>query len=274
MLNARAQCLDIASVLPPASRMFEPNKEAYHAFVKEGYKRMEKSRAVICGLARTLGDKLDNTIELVEATGQKFSDYGVVIFENDSADDTAAKLKEWASLSPRVDVHSQKLGTKHWPATRELGRMADLAAYRNHCRKRALELFADYDYVIVADTDLFGWSIDGIANSIGHNDWDFMGSVSWAKGKLGNWVHYDVWAFRNPDYMPLTARQVNPWLPRLGDPVVPVKSCFGGLGVYRMDAYKSACYAGTDCEHVCLHQGMAQAGFDRQFINPSQITIY
>ena len=59
-----------------------------------------------------------------------------------------------------------------------------------------------------------------------------------------------------------------------GEPLVPVYSCFGGFGVYRMPAFLSAQYAGGDCEHVALHRSMRAAGFDRQFLNPSQLVFY
>lgn len=264
---------DMRHQLPPAGRPLPSNHE-YLETCKRGYEKMAESRVVLTGLARTLGDRTESTAQLMEAIGQCFMDYGIVVFENDSTDDTPKELQEWAASNPRVHVTCEKLNRKHWPATRELGRMRDLAEYRNRARKEILTRFPDFDYVIVVDMDLSGWSIDGIANTFGREDWDFTGSVSWRKMEKGNWVHYDVWAFRNPTYEPLQAKQVNPWLPRIGEAPIPVKSCFGGLGIYRMEAYKAACYDGTDCEHVCLHQQMAQAGYGRQFINPSQVTVY
>jgi hypothetical protein len=61
---------------------------------------------------------------------------------------------------------------------------------------------------------------------------------------------------------------------RRGVPLQPVWSCFGGLGVYRMECLRAAEYSGEDCEHVYLHRKLRQAGFTRLFLNPSQITLY
>ena len=41
-----------------------------------------------------------------------------------------------------------------------------------------------------------------------------------------------------------------------------------------MKAMKAASYAGGDCEHVVLHRAMRESGFDRLFLNPSQIVLY
>jgi hypothetical protein len=56
--------------------------------------------------------------------------------------------------------------------------------------------------------------------------------------------------------------------------MVPVYSCFGGLGVYRIEAMLTCEYGDSDCEHVCLHRDMRTAGLDRQYLNPSQIAFF
>jgi hypothetical protein len=56
--------------------------------------------------------------------------------------------------------------------------------------------------------------------------------------------------------------------------LLPVYSCFGGLGLYRMPAWLSARYGGGDCEHVELHRSMRAASYGRQYLNPSQIALY
>ena len=56
--------------------------------------------------------------------------------------------------------------------------------------------------------------------------------------------------------------------------MVPVWSCFGGLGVYRMECFEAAGYGGDDCEHVTFHRALRERGLDRLFLNPSQIVLY
>lgn len=247
----------------------------YDKMVREGYEAMAGLNVVIAGLARNIGEDLNNTIARIERTGDFFNDYAVCIFENDSTDGTTERLAEWQARNPNVVVKSEKFDRKQWGPVRDLGRMVDLAEYRNACRNMILESYPEADYVILVDTDLKGgWKYDGIANSFSQvSRWDFCGSVSWAQVN-NKWVHYDVWACRPNHWKALHARDINPWLPLPGQDLIPVKSCFGGLGIYRMDAYKSAEYAGYDCEHVCFHQRMIEKGYGRIYMNPSQITLY
>jgi hypothetical protein len=186
----------------------------------------------------------------------------------------------WAAANRRVRVVCERRG-KPWHApTRALARAADMAECRRRCQVEVAERWSDFDYVCVVDTDLpGGWSYDGIAHSFGSAAWDFVGSngIIYQRQRLNpnQALHYDVWAFRTQgSYVPLEGRVGNLMSFRRGERMLPVYSCFGGLGLYRMPAWLSAEYSGTDCEHVPLHRGMRRAGYDRQFLNPSQIALY
>lgn len=155
-----------------------------------------------------------------------------------------------------------------------------LAAYRNRVLQMLRTEFADFQHGIVLDTDLKGgWSTDGIANTFGHEDWDVVGSNGIIFKRLGRElnvpVQYDAWAFRWDDqFTPLPTGVVNALQWQRGQSFVPVSSCFGGLAVYRMPALLSANYDGWDSEHVPLHRQMRRNGFNRMFLNPSQMTVY
>ena len=156
-----------------------------------------------------------------------------------------------------------------------------MAYCRNRCREAVLSLFGDYDDVIVLDADLEGgWSYDGIAHTFGEADWDFVGSygICYEPDGSGNRLvpnHHDAFAFRRVGSDGLEDfRTVNSMVFRRGDPFLRVWSCFGGLGVYRMECFKIARYEGRDCEHVTFHHALRALGFDRLFLNPSQIVLY
>jgi hypothetical protein len=152
-----------------------------------------------------------------------------------------------------------------------------MAYYRNRCRQCVLTDFADRQFVLVVDMDLAGgWSYDGVANSFGHDGWDFIGSnsISFAAlDELTSYEYVDAFAYRAVGQSRLSAAAHALKFHR-GEPLVRVWSCFGGLGVYRMDCFKAAAYAGHDCEHVTFHQSLRERGFDRLFLNPSQIVLY
>ena len=141
-----------------------------------------------------------------------------------------------------------------------------MAEYRNRYRRYVLEHFGTFDHVLVTDTDLAGgWSFDGLANTFGQDDWDFVGSYGLERGHsaLGvDWLHFDAWAFRalgHPE--PHSNVEVNAIVFDRGEPMLPVLSCFGGMGVYRMNAIESAEYGGPDLEHATLHARMRKGGY-------------
>jgi hypothetical protein len=179
-----------------------------------------------------------------------------------------------------VEILSERLGAPRMPQRATAERATALASYRNRYVARALELGADFDHLIVLDTDLVDLCFDGVAHSFGQDGWDAIGAYGIQYGRSDDgapepWL-YDTWAFRGVGH---PHRHRHGWLKRRrfdrGGPLVRVLSCFGGIALYRMEAVRSgARYDGPDCEHVAFHRGMAAAGFDRIYMNPSQMTLY
>jgi hypothetical protein len=145
----------------------------------------------------------------------------------------------------------------------------------------------DADYVVVVDFDAWGgWNDDGVLNGLG---WLVelpgaygMSSVSLFQYDFGHgpqWHHYDLWALRGvgqadcywDTYQSGYAGFGYTWLPAIGSPPVLVSSAFGGMCIYRADAYLRGTYDGTaDCEHVPFHQSIAEATGQHLYLNPSQ----
>ena len=251
----------------------EGGEEAYREAVARGTARMRGRSVVICGLCRDVFRTLPDVATRVERLGAMFGDYRAVFYENDSVDGTAAFLRHWTEANPSIRSISERRGVKRFANVVSLERAAHLAACRNIYREFILEHFGDFDHAIVVDMDIEGgWSFDGIAHTFGQDDWDFVGSNGLITGPLGPGrpIYYDTWAYRThpPDLSPTESLTV-----RRGEPLRPVLSCFGGLGVYRM-ACLEAPYEGGDCEHVTLHRNMRESGFDRLFLNPSQVVLY
>lgn len=254
---------------------------AYQERVDAGKRHMRDQRVVICGLCRDVRPYLPRTAARIERLGSMFADYHVVLFENDSVDATCEFLSDWQNKNSQVDVISQRVGAIKYPQTRSLDRAAWLAHCRNLYRERVVEQFSDFDRVIVVDMDLpGGWSYDGVAHTFGDDEWDFVGSYGITprldrRDDKPPVVHHDVWAFRPA--IGTTARKLvnhNDLYLQRGEPLLPVESCFGGLGVYRMECMSAAEYAGSDCEHVDFHSRLRSVGLNRLFLNPSQITLY
>lgn len=261
----------------------EVNCGEYQRLMLQGLDRMGKSSVIICGLARSIAGILPRTIARIERLGSMFREYRVIVVENDSCDSTATDLNIWASKNSRVNIISFKENLKHHPQNRSCERTLRLASLRNIYLNACSQLHSEF--VIILDTDLeIGWSYEGIANTFGHSNWDVVGSNSItfrSRRTVGGDVirepyYYDTWAFRkkrNYSFMLLEEEMLDVLPPR-GSPLIPCHSCFGGLAIYSSQSLLKARYAGGDCEHVRLHEDLRSDGFNRIYLNPSQITVY
>jgi hypothetical protein len=254
----------------------------YRRYVARGQRQMADASVVICGLCRDVAPILPATISRVEELASRFGKCAVLVYENDSTDGTEALLRGWADSNADVQVVSESLHQPKIDYGTSEARTQRMAYYRNRCRQCVLDSFGDFEFVIVIDMDLMGgWSYDGIANTFGHDDWDFVGANGMSfrtRDDPQTFEFFDTFAFRadRPIARGQTLDARVRTAPRFvrGEPLVPVRSCFGGLGVYRMNGYKSATYDGIDCEHVTFHASMRERGFSRLFLNPSQIVLY
>ena len=262
---------------------FPPRAEwaaEYRRRCERGYARMAGMRIAVTGLARNLGAVLPATIPRIERLCSRFADHRIVVYENDSTDATKSILTRWADANPRVDVSLEDCHDPRNPGTRCLARVARMARYRQQCQERVLDRCGDFDAAIVLDLDVLGgWSEDGIANSFGHDDWDFIGSnglVYRREGLRANALRqYDMWALRfDADLTPISTAQARRYVYRRGERLVPVTCCFGGMGIYRMDAYRHGHYGLGDLEHAVFNRSLIQNGFSRLYLNPSQILVY
>jgi hypothetical protein len=255
-------------------------RDQYDASVAEGYEQMRRSRVVIAGLARDIEYILPQTIERIERLGSLFSDYRIVMYENDSSDQTLPLLTRWRDRNARVAIVSEQRDDPINLPSRCLTRAARMAYYRGECHRVIMESYSRFDHVVLVDTDLMGgWSYEGVAHTFGQRGWDFVGAYGiiyrrrWLNPNAVS--HYDAWAFRTDrHFTPLTTKHVNRMVFHRGEPMQRVYSCFGGLGIYRMPAYLAGRYDGSDVEHVAFHRVLHARGFDKTFLNPSLITVY
>jgi hypothetical protein len=201
-----------------------------------------------------------------------FREWSAYIFENDSADQTKDVLAAWADGQQR-QASLNTNGRPHLNGTIEPVRTHALAEYRAECQRWVRD-GEPVDYVCVFDTDAWGgWSVDGVANSIGwlvemQGEASCMASYSWAEVRqpTGNLaIHYDAFAARLNHWQRRDQNWFHVWHPVVGSPPVRFNSAFGQLAVYTSDAYLAMRYSGEDCEHVCAHRTMP----GELFLNPS-----
>ncbi len=257
------------------------NPQDYFERIEKGYQRMQEKSVVICGLARDVIDALPKVTAKIERLGSLFESYQVVIVENDSVDGTREMLQYWQHTNPNVTILSQVLGARKWEQVQDVERTEEMAAYRNQYLEYIQAQQLTFDYMVVLDMDIpLGFSYDGIAHSFSYNDWDAMASNGILVPPFGNPIDkpifFDAFAFRQKglnEAMDIEA--INKLQFQRGEEPVAVDAAFGGLAIYKSAGILAgARYGGHDCEHVVLHTWLQQNGFDKQFMNPSQLVLY
>jgi hypothetical protein len=129
---------------------------AYADAVCEGALVAVRSKVAIVGLARNIAGILPLSRKRIAETVRHFSQWKLLVFENDSEDGTKQELRQWATDDPEhVVVQLVDNGRPHLRGF-ERDRVVALADYRNRCREMVREHMPDADYVIVLDLDAWG----------------------------------------------------------------------------------------------------------------------
>ena len=247
---------------------------------------------IAVGLVKNAGNVVDGNLRalhgvLERTCGDAFT---LVVYENDSTDDTARRLAELARSLPRLKVISERgIDTRH-PE-----RIARLA----HCRERllaearAIDAATPCTHYVVVDLDsqiaesLRAEQLAAVIRKLDVEGLDGIFPVSTP-------VYYDIAALRAPPWCDgdCVAERVRD-LPRYGaygavlmhvvskqKPIgefppgrlLPVESAFGGVGVYRFAAIRDKTYLSHDyatspfCEHVVLHSQLGRLAIDTDFV--------
>jgi hypothetical protein len=253
---------------------------------KEGYENTKLSSVTVVGTAKNVGKYLPKTIKKLEMIADLFNEHQIIIYENDSRDNTLDFLKEWKNNS------GNKYKIKIISETNIRGKRTHVLSYaRNLLLKEALK--NNYEYLIVIDLDDVIDDLDeqGILSSFNYNN-----KIDWA-GMGGNQnIYYDIWALRTKDdwlkfdWMECynetkdynkccisRHREINK-----NDDIIEVDSCFGGVMIYKTKYLKNSFYYGGGggdddedkevCEHVNLNNLIRMKNNGRIFINPKMIT--
>ena len=265
----------------------------YKSRVELGKSLAKNKKIVFCGLARNCAKQLENNISLLNRLGSYFKDYKIVVYENNSTDNTKKIIQKFnIDLIGEDDNESFEKGVSE-------SRIKRMANYRNKCLDWIKDKYSSYDYVLLIDYDINTFSIDGILNSLSYEgdlNFDGIGSVSVYirvcphKGTAVN-VHYDAWAFKMFSWFEEFSNKelsknrewFSSWIPPIGGTPVKCISCFGGLMLYKMHSYISGKYdthlssvhKNIFCvEHSAFHESLYLNGYKNIYMNPSQKTIY
>lgn len=248
---------------------------------------IEKSgTCVFVGCARNCGAFLHSVFRNIEALSAAFEQIAVVVCESDSDDDTALLLEGFAARRQNVHVIS-----KGRLATQTPRKTERLAICRNACLEFVrTSRYATYDYLVVLDFDDVNAGIINVESFVAARQ--FLRSEPQAIAVFANPqpIYYDIWALRHETWCPtdcwqevrasgdadarqtyVDARMIP--VPPQGEPI-GVRSAFGGLGLYRLEAAVRGAYIGVDadgfetCEHVSFHDSLREQTGGGFFIFP------
>ena len=272
--------------------------QKYRRKTQEGAAEASSARLVVMGLCYNLGDRLHRAKAVINRFRAPFKDSRVVLFENDSTDQTRELLKQWAEEDGGVHVLDccaegsceckLKSAAGYAGGGRSLSRIERMSKYRNRCLDYAKEHYADFDYVLVMDMDING-AVTPNAMELAlaarkDTPWD---SVSCAGkmpmfGSFGAVGHlYDSLSFvpspkklRTFDEAVISAPKLTArWFQLNGKALLQGKhklmrvgAYFGGMTLYRADLFFKSRYVPSTCEHIGLQKQMQEAaGRDGQF---------
>lgn len=281
--------------------------------VLQGRKEAATSKVIICSLARNCEKLFSRNARRVEALGKLFMDYRVVMFENDSKDETRAKLKAWSHQNPKVEiVDCCDLGSCECRLKQNLGyeygvdsddRILRMAAYRNQYMERVNKICSSsegWKFMVVVDFDLKGGILrSGVYDTLGcANLWDGVFAAGLMPVPPFGLLHilYDGFAHVAKEEVGETVKSTifQSWLDLFWHSVtgslsadsssnlIPVRSAFNGFAIYKLSVVCGCRYSvppSRMCEHVGFHFSIEKTVREKKhrstrfFIN-KRMTLY
>jgi len=277
------------------------NYRKYLYSTYKGYEKIAQSKIVVCLCCRNMGWNVDNVFTILEVLHKLFKKLSVLIYENDSTDDTKEEITEKICNNVRSDdpiditFTTETLDFIQHKEKVHQQRFINMASVRNKNFDVVKEKYRDYDYMMVMDTDLSMISIDGIASSFGFKNWDMISAngldsyLKYAPNERA--IYYDIMSLIEEGSNRPCNRVHEAYPPHTG--LIKVKSAYGGLAIYRIcpelleckyeiNKFEDDKHDETDPdyndkiygdEHVGLCLQMAQKGLNRLYINTSMLLL-
>lgn len=199
-------------------------------------------------------------------------DVAYFLYENDSVDDTAARLRHWMH-GRRGVVICETLGTRRYAQTTEPERTRAMAAYRNTIRKAAVRVTSDWTLLLDSDVEFpagiveqyLAWGDSRVAMYTPCIQLDR--ACRMCDPPCGRPAYYDTFALRDRNGRRGVILSCNPFWEAddrqawaRGRPV-EVHCAFGGAALVRSDVLARCRWASDgDCEHVLFAEQVRAAG--------------
>jgi hypothetical protein len=217
-------------------------------------------KVIICGVVKNLENSIKFNVELALETGSKFNKFKLLIYENNSTDNTKEILKSYESnknikiICENIESIDKRENNKIWAYTEVTGsdhpcRIEHICNARNKLLEEINSRdYEEYSHVIMIDLDSNGWEISGILDSFNNNcDWDAIFANSPK--------YYDYYALRCeglPFGPEITGDFFWKNIPNYNfeNSLIPVYSAFNGIGIYKKEIFNKYKYDFAVNEYV------------------------
>lgn len=249
--------------------------------IKEGYFEAKKSKINICALARDCAGSIVNNKAKIEELGSYFKDYKIIIFENDSSDNTRDLVKEWEKENSKVHlikcvnnkecIFKNKKGYDYGQISKK--RILKMGYYREQYLDIVKKSDFEYMLVIDIDLDLTYFHNNSFLNILAKNtNWDAVAINCRANvpGTMGFMtIPYDAIAFSLDkniynELENVSKKMITNFLNlykvyNSNDEFVKVGSAFNGVCIYKTDSIRNSTYLNNGeimCEHLIFHKNI------------------
>ncbi len=282
------------------------NIDEYYDTVKRGYDKMKETRLMVGGLCKNNASSLPVFFARMMHWSQFFKSMRVVLFENDSVDDTRQVIRQWQQANPDFiylipcpNDCRMNLPDAVSTGSFSMERMQKMAMFRNKLLAYAKSHRHKFDTLSMIDVDLCGpVSMDGMAHSFGLQEslqWDCISSygLSGLTASGNQLVYYDSLAYKelptehavrvtfsaNDSILKSSLTTLRLSFVKRGAPVWAVASGFCGMALYQMSSIESSDIwydesgTSTTCEHITFHERMSRRGHNKHYVNPNMILL-
>lgn len=273
---------------------------SFKKLYQQGVICTKDKNVAFCGIVRDCAKNLSHNIPVIEKIATYFKSYQVILFENNSKDNTKSILQSWSKLNPNVHVFLNDFDEskfKNIPIPKGYNksncrrRIQKMAEYRNLYLEYINSHNIQADYVIVVDLDVARIDVKGVISSFGtKQEWDVIASNSYSRSPRLKKRYHDTYALieDGTEHSPQTELSIDNnrylWAGiNYNMPFIRVFSAYGGLAIYKYELIKKLRYFVIDnlyggvevkCEHVSLHQELNKIGHNRTYINPNMKIKY
>ena len=222
---------------------------------------------IVCGCTKNSESYIYKHLQLLYDIEPLFKTFKMLVYENDSDDNTVKILEKFKQTHPKFDYISENIQDDD----DNLSRTEILA----HGRNTLLKHIQGFDYMIMVDLDdvISTFKPSQLKYLFEHKEWDALFANCetyydiWAlRIEKDKWtpkcpfkvIDYDCWEKAHYHQSKHFVSQHQIKIPSSA-PLIPVNSAFGGFGIYKVNKINinENRYDGSNqCEHVSFHKGM------------------